>query len=170
MICSHSWFYTHLKNVKEKETWREAFIAIQIFNQALGSLQGKNASPFPPKKLNENKMMEDVLLLQNVACAMTWKLKGLLRRCHQGSRADLVFNNEGCHAQIVMIILTQFKGKKMEQGTFLSLILYFCSCFWTSESSLLRRQLFRPLHLRVSLFLLLKRKVFMSSFFRCAFP
>ena len=146
---------------KRKPGW-EAFIAIQIFNQALGSLQGKNASPFPPQKLNENQMLEDVLLLQNVACAMTWKLKGLLRRCHQGS--DLVFNNEGCHAQIVMIILTQFKEKKMEEGTFLSLILYFCSCFWKSESSLLRRLLW-PLHLCVSLLLLLKRKVFTSSFF-----
>ena len=49
----------------------------------------------------------------------------------------------------------------------ISLILYFRSCFWTSESSLLR-QLFRPLHLCVSL--LLKRKVFTSSFFICAFP
>ena len=45
-----------------------------------------------------------------------------------------------------------------------SLILYFCSCFWTSESSLLRR-LFRPLHLCVPLLLLLNRKVFTSSFF-----
>ena len=44
------------------------------------------------------------------------------------------------------------------------LILYFCSCFWTSESSLLRRR-FRPVHLCVSLLLLLKRKVFTSSFF-----
>ena len=50
----------------------------------------------------------------------------------------------------------------------LSLILYFCSCFWTSESSLLRR-LFRPMHLCVSLLLLLNRMVFTSSFFICAF-
>ena len=46
----------------------------------------------------------------------------------------------------------------------ISLILYFCSCIWTSESSLLRR-LFQPLHLCVSLLLLLGRKVFMLSFF-----
>ena len=36
-------------------------------------------------------------------------------------------------------------------------ILYFCSCFWTSESSLLI-WLFRPLHLCASQLLLLKRK------------
>ena len=56
----------------------------------------------------------------------------------------------------------------------ISLILYFCSCFWASESSLLRR-LFQPLHLCVFLLLhllleVLKRKVFISSFFMCAFP
>ena len=51
-----------------------------------------------------------------------------------------------------------------ERIDMISLILYFCSCFWTSESSLLRR-LFRPLNLCVSLLLLLKRKVFTSSFF-----
>ena len=45
-----------------------------------------------------------------------------------------------------------------------SLILYLCSCFWTSESSLLRR-LSRPLYLCVPLLLLLNRKVFTSSFF-----
>ena len=33
--------------------------------------------------------------------------------------ADLVFNNEGCHAQIVMIILTQFKEKILEGTVFL---------------------------------------------------
>ena len=43
-------------------------------------------------------------------------------------------------------------------------LLYFCSFFWTSKSSLLRR-LFRPLHLCVYLLILLKRKVFTSSFF-----
>ena len=47
---------------------------------------------------------------------------------------------------------------------FLSLILYFCSCLQTSESSQLKR-LFQPLHFFVYLFLLLKRKVFTSSFF-----
>ena len=46
----------------------------------------------------------------------------------------------------------------------LSVILYFCSCFWKSESRLLRR-LFQPLHLCVPLLLLLNRKVFTSSFF-----
>ena len=46
----------------------------------------------------------------------------------------------------------------------------FLQLFWTSESSLLRR-LFRPLHPHVSLLLLLKRKVFTSSFFFIfAFP
>ena len=45
-----------------------------------------------------------------------------------------------------------------------SLILYFCSCFLTSESSLLGR-LFRLLYLCVSLLLLLKRTVFTLSFF-----
>ena len=45
-----------------------------------------------------------------------------------------------------------------------SLILYFCRCFWTNESSSLR-WLFRPLHLCVSLLLQPKGKVFMSSFF-----
>ena len=44
----------------------------------------------------------------------------------------------------------------------------FCSYFWTSESSLLRR-LFRPMHLCVFLLLLLKRKVF-TLFLICAFP
>ena len=57
-------------------------------------------------------------------------------------------------------IVSVYSGKEREK----SLILYFCSCFWTSESNLLRR-LFRPLHLCVSLLLLLKRKVFTSSFF-----
>ena len=45
-----------------------------------------------------------------------------------------------------------------------SLMLYFCSIFWTSESKMLRR-LSQPLHLFISLLLLLKRKVFTSSFF-----
>ena len=49
------------------------------------------------------------------------------------------------------------------------LILYFCSCFWTSESRLLR-QLFQPLHICVPLLLLLNRKVFTSSFFYMCLP
>ena len=49
-----------------------------------------------------------------------------------------------------------------------SLLLYFCSCFWTSKSSLLRR-LFWPLHLCVSLLLIPKRKVFTLNFF-CYVP
>ena len=50
-----------------------------------------------------------------------------------------------------------------------SLILYFCIFFCTSESSLLRR-VFWPLHLCVSLLLLVKRKVFTSSFFYMCLP
>ena len=40
----------------------------------------------------------------------------------------------------------------------------FSSCFWTKGSSLLKR-LFQPLHLCVSLLLLLNKKVVTSSFF-----
>ena len=55
-------------------------------------------------------------------------------------------------------------------NTLPSLILYFCSCFWTNESCLLTR-LFQPLYLIVSLLvLLLKRKVFTSSFFHMCLP
>ena len=52
-----------------------------------------------------------------------------------------------------------------------SLILYFCSCFGTSESSLLRRLLW-PLNLCVPLLLILIRKVFTSRVFDVcnAFP
>ena len=50
-----------------------------------------------------------------------------------------------------------------------SLILYFCSCFWTTEGILLRR-FFRPLHLCVSLLPLLKRKVSTLCFFDMCLP
>ena len=60
-----------------------------------------------------------------------------------------------------------FTGKKPKHHILgkRSVILHFCSCFWTSESSFLR-QLFRPLHLCVPLLLLdTNRKVFTSRFF-----
>ena len=66
-----------------------------------------------------------------------------------------------------------FKQSTLEQNykylvqdikLFIYLILYFCGCFWTSENNWLR-QLFWLLHLCVSLLLLLKRKVFTTSFF-----